>query len=102
MVLNRRSWILFLIHSVTVCMALVLAWLLRFDFTLPHLRLLLSALPILVVIRWAGMYCCKLTHSHWRYTGIGDLKDLLKAVLLGSLVFFTFLRWVCGASSFPG
>jgi FlaA1/EpsC-like NDP-sugar epimerase len=82
-------------------MGLMLAWLLHFDFTLPNLGLLLSAAPILVVIRWAAMFCCNLTHGYWRHTGIGDLKDLLEAILLGSLGFLAFLRVLCGVDSFP-
>src|SRR5208337_725082 len=101
MLLRRHNWVIFLVHSVAVCSALVLAWLLRFDFTLPRLRLVLLAAPILVVIRWAAMYRYKLTHGYWRYTGIGDLKDLLKAVFLGSLVFFILLRYLWGVLSFP-
>src|SRR5579859_2034009 len=101
MLLRWRNWIIFLMQSVTVCAALVLAWLLRFDFALPQLRLLLAAAPALAAIRLTGLYCYKLNHGYWRYTGIGDLKDLLKAVLAGSVMFFILVRWVFGIRSFP-
>jgi FlaA1/EpsC-like NDP-sugar epimerase len=101
MLLRWRNWIIFMMQSVTVCAALVLAWLLRFDFALPQLRLLLAAAPVLVAIRLTGLYCYKLNHGYWRYTGIGDLKDLLKAVLAGSVMFFILVRWVFGIRSFP-
>ncbi len=95
-----RSWIALLIQSITVCAALAFAWMLRFDFTLPGPRLLFSAMPILLAIRLVGLHWYKL-NGYWRHTGIGDLKDLLKAVLLGSLVFFFLLRWVFGIRAFP-
>jgi FlaA1/EpsC-like NDP-sugar epimerase len=82
---------MFIVHAVAVCLGLVIAWFLRFDFALPHLGLLLSVMPILVLIRWVVLYGYQLTHSYWRYTGIGDLKDLLQAVLLGSLIFVPIL-----------
>ena len=55
--------IIFLAHLIAICAALFMAWLLRFDFTLPYPRLLLSALPILVTIRLAVLYCYKLSHG---------------------------------------
>ncbi len=98
--------IIFLAHSSAICAALFMAWLLRFDFTLPHLRLLLSALPILVTIQLAALYCYKLSHGYWRYTGISDLSRLtlsrlMKATFLGSLVFFAIMRWVGGIREIP-
>ena len=45
--------IIFLAHLIAICEALFMAWLLRFDFTLPYPRLLFSALPILVMVRLA-------------------------------------------------
>ena len=101
MFISRRSTMLFLIQTVTLLAALFLAWLLRFDFTVPNVRVLLLAAPVLAFSRWAAMHCYKVTHTYWRYTGIADLKDLLKAVLLGSLLFFLIVRVIGGVVSFP-
>jgi FlaA1/EpsC-like NDP-sugar epimerase len=79
-------------QAVTIGAALVFAWLLRFDFKVPHRRLLLLSAVLLLVIRLTAMYGYKLNHGYWRYTGIGDLRDLVKAVLAGSIVFFALLR----------
>jgi FlaA1/EpsC-like NDP-sugar epimerase len=87
-------------QSVAIGGAMVLAWLLRFDFTLPHRRLLFSSAALLLVIRLTAMYANKLNHGYWRYTGIGDLKDLVKAVFVGSAVFIALLRGG-GVASFP-
>jgi FlaA1/EpsC-like NDP-sugar epimerase len=88
-------------QSVAITAALVFAWLLRFDFTLPHGQLLLLSAVLLLVIRLTAMYGYKLNHGYWRYTGIGDLKDLIKAVALGSVVFFALLRGAGGVLLFP-
>ncbi|HEY0797181.1 MAG TPA: nucleoside-diphosphate sugar epimerase/dehydratase [Acidisarcina sp.] len=47
------------------------------------------------------MYLFKLTHGYWRYTGLGDMKDLVKAVASGSIGFFVLLRLVAGVRAFP-
>lgn len=101
MLRRRRTWFIVLTQSLIFCTALVLAWLLRFDFTLPHPGMLLWAATMLMAVRWSAMYCYKLTHSYWRYTGIGDLKDLLKATFVGSLWFFTLVRCVLRVRAFP-
>ena len=99
--LRLAYWIIFLIQAITLCAAIAVAWLLRFDLALPHLRLLLSVMPMMVVIRWATLYAYQLTHAQWRYTGIGDIKDLLKAVFLGSLINFILLHFVLRVAWFP-
>src|SRR5262249_2925138 len=101
MLLRWRNWIIFLTQSVTICAALILAWMLRFDFTVPHRSLLFLAGLLLLVIRLTAIYWYKLNHGYWHYTGIGDLKDLVKSVALGSIVFFSLLRGVCGVLLFP-
>jgi FlaA1/EpsC-like NDP-sugar epimerase len=101
MLLNKRYWIMSLIQSVTACIALLMAWSLRFEFSLPHLGLLLMAAPILTVIRWLTMSYFSLSHGYWRFTGISDAKDLVKALLAGSLSFFIVVRLVLGIVSFP-
>ena len=90
-----------LIQPAAVCVALVLAWLLRFDFALPHWRVLLSVMSIVALIRWTVLYAYQLTHGHWRYTEIGDLKEVLSSVLLGSIIIFGVLHWVAGFLWFP-
>jgi len=98
---TRRYWAMFLMQLVTVCAALVLASLLRFDFQMPQLTLLLIAAVVLVVIRWSAMRWFKLTHNYWRYTGIGDLKDLMWAVFVGSIAFFIIFRVLCQVTYLP-
>jgi len=80
---------------------LLFAWLLRFDFTLPYGTIFLSALPILVVIRVSAMACFGLHRGWWRYSGINDGMDILKAVAAGSVVFFLFVRQVFDMTGFP-
>ena len=99
-VLSRRSaWFVALLQALLVFSALVVAWLLRFDFSLPYRLLLFLTAPILILIRLASLRCFKLHHGWWRYTGVSDAVDILKAVTLGSAVFVVFMRLI--HSAFP-
>ncbi|MGB6633968.1 MAG: nucleoside-diphosphate sugar epimerase/dehydratase, partial [Terriglobales bacterium] len=42
-----------------------------------------------------------LMHGWWRYTGISDAVDVLKAILTGSLVFLIVMRYGLGLKGFP-
>ena len=99
--LRRRSWFIAAFQACLVAGALLIAWLLRFDFSLPYRTIFLSALPILVVIRITAMACFGLHRGWWRYTGISDGMDILKAVAAGSVVFFLFVRYALGMIGFP-
>jgi FlaA1/EpsC-like NDP-sugar epimerase len=77
------------------------AWLLRFDFSFPNRWILLSALPLLVLIRLVAMALFHLFHGYWRYTGMSDVLDIVKAVSSGSVVFLIAERWIFGVKLFP-
>src|ERR1700751_6385434 len=77
-----------------VASSVTIAWLLRFDFTFPNPQVLLAAMPILILLRVLGMARFNLFHGYWRYTGISDALDILKAVALGSVGFLGFVSWV--------
>jgi FlaA1/EpsC-like NDP-sugar epimerase len=88
-------------QAVLIFCSLCTAWLLRFDFSLPYRTLLFSAAPVLIVIRLGAMARFRLLHGWWRYTGLSDIVDLLKAITLGSVVFLVVMRFVLGATQFP-
>src|ERR1700730_7419067 len=96
-----RSVLFASIQAMLIFCSLCTAWLLRFDFSLPYLSVLFSTAPILIVIRLAVMARFKLFHGGWRYTALSDVKDLLKAIALGSAVFVVVIRFVLGVSEFP-
>lgn len=81
--------------------SLATAWLLRFEFHWPNPSLFWTALPILLIARLAALPLFNLTHDYWRYTGINDALDLLKAILTGSAAFLVIVRYGLGLESFP-
>jgi len=98
---RQRSVVIVVIQVVLIALSAGFAWLLRFDFAFPQARLFLWALPLLVGMRLAAMARFNLFHGYWRYTGMSDALDVVKAVALGSLGFLIAERWIVGASSFP-
>jgi FlaA1/EpsC-like NDP-sugar epimerase len=101
MSLPKTNLAIFFLQGLTVCVALAVAWLLRFDFALPHLPRLLSLMAAFVVVRWTLLFCFQLTHAHWRYTRIEDLQDLVKAIFLGSLIIFGVVHYALAITWFP-
>ncbi|MGA7909815.1 MAG: nucleoside-diphosphate sugar epimerase/dehydratase [Candidatus Sulfotelmatobacter sp.] len=84
-----------------ILVSLMLAWFLKFDFTLPDRRLLFSAACLLILIRMAAIASFGLLHGWWRYTGLSDTLDVAKSVLSGSVIFILVMRYVLRAASFP-
>lgn len=101
MVLNRRFGLVLFVHGVTICAAASAAWFIRFDFAMPEIQVLVKVLPILLLVRWATLSLFQLTHAYWRYTGVGDLKDLVKALVAGTIVFFFCIRMGLGIRAVP-
>jgi FlaA1/EpsC-like NDP-sugar epimerase len=100
-VIRYRSWLNAVFQAGLILVSLSLAWLLRFDFQLPYPLLLFSVAPILILVRLAAITYFGLLHGWWRYTGVSDTIDILKAVITGSVAFWVLLRYLLGVTSFP-
>jgi FlaA1/EpsC-like NDP-sugar epimerase len=98
---NKNRFFVALGEVLLVALSVTIAWLLRFDFAFPNPRVLLAAMPILMLSRVLGMARFNLFHGYWRYTGISDALDILKAVALGSVGFLVAERWILGEKRFP-
>lgn len=100
--LRKNSWFVGTFQAVLIFISLTLAWFLKFDFTLPRRRLLFAAACLLILIRMAAIAGFGLLHGWWRFTGLSDTLDVVKAVLSGSVIFVLVMRYVPGTMSFPG
>lgn len=99
--LRWRTWAIASFQAALVSACLGLAWLFRFEFTFPEYRLVLSALPVLIIIRLLAIWYFNLLHGWWRFTGISDALDIIKSSLVGSLGFFFVFRLLLGQRHFP-
>jgi FlaA1/EpsC-like NDP-sugar epimerase len=98
---NRRPVFIYAFHSALVAASLVLGWLLRFDFSLPYRRVLLSSGLLLVAIRLITLHLFKLNHGWWHFASVSDAINILKSVTVGSAAFFAVNRYLFGAVAFP-
>ncbi len=101
LLLRYRPWFAGLFQACLIVCSLIIAWLLRFDLTIPYRSTLLFALPILVCVRLSTMAYFGLLRGWWRYVGIRDGADILKAVGVGSVVFWLVMRLALRATAFP-
>src|SRR6202795_966848 len=100
MMLRWKTWFVVLFQATIVLGSLLIAWLLRFEFTLPYRDLLIASAPVLVVIRLVALRIFNLNRGWWHFSGISEAMDILKAVSLGTLGFWLFM-YTLGLNSFP-
>lgn len=85
---ENRPWFIALFQALLVLSSLVLAWLLRFDFSLPFRHLLLWTAPILIGVRLSSLRLFNLHRGWWHFSGISEALNILKAVTLGTVCFY--------------
>jgi FlaA1/EpsC-like NDP-sugar epimerase len=101
MLLKKHPWVIALLQSFIILASLFMAWLLRFEFSVPRPELLLGTAPLLLSIRLLALWRYNLFHGYWRYTGVSDAADIGKAVAIGSTVFFLVIRVLLQVRDFP-
>jgi FlaA1/EpsC-like NDP-sugar epimerase len=99
--LKRHTCVIAALQSLLIAASFVTAWLLRFEFSLPHFELLLRAAPLLLLFRLLTMQRYNLFHGYWRYTTVSDAVDIGEAVALGSVAFFVMMRLILRVTDFP-
>jgi FlaA1/EpsC-like NDP-sugar epimerase len=100
-VFHRRPLFIYVFQAVLVINALILSWLLRFDFSLPYRRSLLLSGLLLVGVRVATLRLFDLDHGWWHFASVSDATAILKAVAAGSLAFYILNRYLLAGPGFP-
>ncbi|NLO91454.1 MAG: polysaccharide biosynthesis protein [Elusimicrobia bacterium] len=74
--------------AAAVCLSYYLAFLLRFDFSIPAYEMgnFLRTLPLVLVIRLLIYWRCQLYASVYRYAGLADFINIIKAVLASQVL----------------
>jgi FlaA1/EpsC-like NDP-sugar epimerase len=98
---NKRPVIINAFHGALVVGSLVLGWLLRFDFSLPYRRVLVTSGLLLVVVRLITLRLFNLNHGWWHFASVSDAINILKAVTVGSVAFFVMNRYLLVGIAFP-
>jgi FlaA1/EpsC-like NDP-sugar epimerase len=99
--LRKNLWFVGAFQALLIFVSLIMAWFLRFDFTLPDRPLLFWASGLLIVIRMLTIATFGLLHGWWRYTGLSDAVDVAKSVVSGSIIFTLVMLYGLHATTFP-
>jgi FlaA1/EpsC-like NDP-sugar epimerase len=100
---SYRRIIVVAIHVLLIALANYLAFWLRFDGQIPpnQYGLMTAMLPLLVVIRTATFVPFRLYEGLWRYTGIWDLRNIITAGALSTLLFWALVHGGFGETNYP-
>ena len=93
-VIKYRIVVIVLMHAVFAVASLLIAFLLRFDFTLgwdPYPKFFYQTVPINVFAFLVTSAMFRLYQGIWRYVSVDDLKDIVQASALSSLFFLMII-----------
>jgi FlaA1/EpsC-like NDP-sugar epimerase len=101
--MRHRTLIVTVANLLVAVAAYGLAFLLRFDFSIPRWAqdLMFLTAPAAVLIQYVALYVFKLTRGWWRYVGVSDFVNGLKAVVVGALALATYVILVHRGGSYP-
>ncbi len=104
-ILKYRRVLIVLIHGGLIALSYFLAFVSRLDFIFyrshEYLYLFTWTLPFLLALRLLACHYFNLYQGLWRFVGIKDLKDIIKASLLGTLLFAIFIFLAIRGEGFP-
>jgi FlaA1/EpsC-like NDP-sugar epimerase len=91
------------IHIGAIALASYLAFWLRFDGDIPRpeWNLFVQTLPWLIAIRGITFVPFQLYEGLWRYTSVYDLRRIVTAVGVSSVLFYCQVHWVMNARIYP-
>jgi FlaA1/EpsC-like NDP-sugar epimerase len=101
--LRHRRILIVALHIAIVVASNYLAFLLRFDGSIPRdpMRMWTHSLLFLVVVRAAVFLPFRLYQGLWRYVSIWDARNIVGAVAASSLIFWVVERWIVGETGYP-
>jgi FlaA1/EpsC-like NDP-sugar epimerase len=100
---NKNIVVFILVDTALLLLSVLLAFLLRFDFSIPpqeweHIKTLI---PVVFFSKFLSFFIFGLYRGMWRYTSISDFINIIKASSLGSIMSLAFLSLIYGLNGFP-
>jgi FlaA1/EpsC-like NDP-sugar epimerase/UDP-N-acetylmuramyl pentapeptide phosphotransferase/UDP-N-acetylglucosamine-1-phosphate transferase len=101
--LRYRRVVIILFQLCLLAASYYLSFLLRFDFNLnnPYRRAFLLTLPFVLLVKLPVFYYFRLLAGWWRYVGMGDLLDIIKAAAVSAPLVFGVVYCVHGLINYP-
>ena len=100
---SRNIFAFFLVDICLVLGALFIAFLLRFDFSVPEniIENLFTYIPVILFAKLTSFFIFGLYRGMWRYTSISDFISIVQASSFGSLLSLAIFALLYGLSGFP-
>ena len=100
---SRNTFVFILVDICLVLGALFIAFLLRFDFSIPEYIIgnLFTYIPVILFAKLTSFFIFGLYRGMWRYTSISDFISIAKASSFGSLLSLAIFALLYGLSGFP-
>lgn len=102
-ILKYRKILIVISQTILLVLTYYLSFLLRFDFRLnePFRTVFLQTLPLLLVIKFGCFMFFHLFRGWWRYVGMSDLLDIIKASFCSAVLLYAAIVAIRGISGFP-
>ena len=102
--IKYRTIIITASQASLLVLAYLFSFLLRFDFRIQDLGyrlIILQTLPLLLIIKLPVFYYFRLFNGWWKYAGMNDLLDIIKAALVSSLFLYLAVYFIYGVTGYP-
>jgi len=100
---NKNLYLMLLGESGLFALALVMSFLLRFEFDIPadFFRQMAGLLPVAVGLKVAFFWACGLYRGMWRYTGLADLWKIGRAVFMAEVALIIYVAFTSHFQGHP-
>jgi FlaA1/EpsC-like NDP-sugar epimerase len=100
---SKNFYLVFLIDIALVVLSWWLAFAVRMDFVIPdhYQQALWQLMPLVLVIKMAIFFTFSLYQGMWRFTSLFDLVNVVKAVMIGSLLLILFVMVLHRFEGYP-
>ena len=100
---SRNIFVFILVDICLVLGALFIAFLLRFDFSIPEHLIgnVFTYIPVIIFAKLTSFFIFGLYRGMWRYTSISDFISIAQASSFGSLLSLAIFALLYGLSDFP-
>ena len=92
-----------IVDAAFICISILLAFLLRYDFTLSYssITALKQVTPIVLFVKLITFSIYGMYRGMWRYTSMSDLINIVKASTLGTMGYLSLFVLIYGIADFP-
>ena len=102
--IKYRTIIIAVSQASLLIIAYLISFLLRFDFRIQGLgyrNIILQTLPLLLIVKLPVFYYFRLFSGWWKYAGMNDLLDIIKASLVSSSFLYLGVYFIYGVTGYP-